>query len=279
MATHAAPKPDLLIHLRRADAATPAGTVGLALAKRLDAWATGLHVVPIAATAFAAPEAIALYINESDTLYRDALRCEPVWRAQLDAYGVQGEWQVAQGDTIESLCHASRWSDLVVVERPQLNPDAPVGWGLVSRTVFDASAPVVVVPETAPCVSVGTRIVVAWNQSREATLAIRGALPLLMRADHVTVLEGDPGENPFGLRWVPKLDLRAWLARRGVDAEFRVFAARKDQGAALLDAAHAAQADLIVMGAWGHSRITELVLGGITRHVFQYSDLPLLVAH
>ena len=86
-------------------------------------------------------------------------------------------------------------------------------------------------------------------------------------------------QNPFGLRWLPPLDLRAWLARRGVVATFQPFEARREVGAAVLDAAHAAEADLIVMGAWGHSRITELVLGGTTRHLFQYSDLPLLVAH
>ncbi len=270
---------EVLIHLRRTDAATPAASVGLALARRLGAWALGLHVIPIAATAFASPEAVALYVNEADSLYRDALLAEPVWRAQLDAHGVAGEWQVAQGDTIESLCHASRWCDFLVVERPQLNPDAPTGWGLVSRTVFGASAPVIVVPETAKCTTIGTHIVVAWNHSREAMLAIRGALPLLARAEHVTVLEGDAGENPFGLRYLPKLELRAWLARHGVNAEYRAFDVAKDRGAALLEAAHSAQGDLIVMGAWGHSRITELVLGGTTRHLFQNSDLPLLVAH
>ncbi len=273
------PKRDVLIHLRRADAPTPAGAVGLSLARRLDAWATGLHVVPIATTPIASPEAVALYANASDASYREALLCEPQWRAQLDAQGVQGEWQVAQGDAVESLCHASRWSDLVVVERPQLNPDAPTGWGLVSRTIFGASAPVIVVPETAPCKTVGTHVAIAWNRSRGATLAIRGALPLLARAERVTVLEGDPGENPFGLRWVPKLDLRAWLERRGIDAAFHALDSTREPGAELLDAARRLDADLIVMGAWGHSRITELVLGGTTRHLFQNSDLPLLVAH
>ena len=272
-------KLDLLIHLRRADAATPAATVGMALAQRLEAWVTGLHVIPVAPTAFASPEAVALYVNEADSLYQEAQQHEPAWRARLAAAGVGGEWLVAQGDIVESLCHASRWSDFVVMERPQLNPDAPTGWGAVSRTVFGASAPVIVVPETAPCATVGTHIVIAWNQSREAMLAIRGALPLLARAGHVTVLEGDPGENPFGLRYLPKIDLRAWLARRGITAEFRPFAATRERGPALLDAAHAARGDLIVMGAWGHSRITELVLGGTTRHLFQDSDLPLLVAH
>lgn len=270
---------DVVIHLRRTDAATPACEVGLALAKRLGAWATGLHVVPIAPAAFASPEAVALYVNEAESLYRDALQRAPFWRAQLDAHGVDGEWQVSQGETVESLCHASRWCDVVVVERPQLNPDAPTGWGLVSRTVFGASAPVVVVPETVKSKAIGAHIVVAWNHSREAMLAIRGALPLLARAERISVLDGAPRENPFGLRYLPKIDLRAWLARRGITAAFRSFDAAKESGAALLDAAHAADADLIVMGAWGHSRITELVLGGATRHLFQYSDLPLLVAH
>ena len=270
---------DVLIHLRRADGVTPAATVGLALAQRLGAWATGLHVVPIAATAFASPEAVALYVNETDALYRDALQREGFWREQLAAHGIGGEWQVSQGDTIESLCHASRWCDLVVVERPQLVPDAPTGWGVVSRTVFGSTAPVVVVPETALCESVGLHIVIAWNLSREAMRAIHGALPLLARAEHVTVLEGDAGENPFGLRYLPKLDLRAWLERRGIHAEFRPFDVSKDRGAALLETAHTVQGDLIVMGAWGHSRIAELVLGGTTRYLFQNSDLPLLVAH
>jgi nucleotide-binding universal stress UspA family protein len=270
---------EMLIHLRRTDCETPAAVVGLALARSLGAWATGLHVVALAPTTYASPEAGTLYAGEADSLYRDALQCEPSWRAQLDAFGVAGEWQVAQGDPIEALCHASRWCDLVVVERPQLDRNTPTGWGIVSRTVFGASAPVVVVPERAPCATVGTHVVVAWNHSREAALAIRGAVPLLERADHVSVIDGAPNESPFGLRYLPKLDLHAWLARHGIAATFKTFKTGKESGAALLDAAHVAGADLIVMGAWGHSRITELVLGGTTRHLFQHSDLPLLVAH
>jgi len=275
----ARPPLDVLIHLRRADSPGAAGTVGLQLAQRLDAFAVGLHVVPLAATAFASPEAVALYVNETDALYREAQQHEGAWQAELAARGLQGEWLVSQGDAIESICHAARWCDLVVLERPQLVPDAPTGWGIVSRTIFGSSAPVVVVPESARCATVGTRIVVAWNQSREAMLAVHGALPLLERAEEVTVLEGEPGENPFGLRYLPRVDLRAWLERRGITARFQPFHARKERGAALLDAARAATGDLIVMGAWGHSRITEMVLGGTTRHLFQASDLPLLVAH
>jgi len=270
---------DVLIHLRRTDAATPAVAIGLALAERLRAWTTGIHIVPIAPAAFASPEAVALQVHEADQMVEEAKARRDWWLHQLAARTLQGEWQVSQGDTVEVLCHAARWNDLVVVERPQLNPDAPTGWGVVSRTVFGSSAPVVVVPESTTLDRTGGDIVVAWNQSREAALAIRGALPLLRLADRVVVLEGHPVDQPFGLRYLPKLDLRAWLARHGVNAQFRAFQPGKERGQALLDAAHAEHADLIVMGAWGHSRITELVLGGTTRHLFQSSDLPLLVAH
>jgi nucleotide-binding universal stress UspA family protein len=279
MAMNDANRPDILIHLRRADSRSHASRVGLALAQRLGAWATGLHVVPVAPATMTSPEAVALYVGEADESYREAQAYAASWRTLLDAHGIEGEWQVSQGDVIEALALASRWSDLVVIERPQIDPDAPIGWGVVSRTILSARAPIVVVPETAACTSVGERILIAWNQSREAALAIRGALPLLRLAGEITVLEGTPAENPFGLRYLPRLDLRAWLQRRGIDAQYRSFTPGKERGADLLEAAHAADADLIVMGAWGHSRITELVLGGTTRHVFQHSDLPLLVAH
>jgi nucleotide-binding universal stress UspA family protein len=152
--------------------------------------------------------------------------------------------------------------------------------GVLLVAVFASAAPVVVVPDSVSCRSAATRIVVGWNASREAALAIRGALPLLRQAESVVVLEGEPVENPFGLRHLPKLDLRAWLRRRGIEADYREFRPPgKERASALLDAAHAASADLIVMGAWGPSRITALVLGGTTRPLFQQSDLPLLVAH
>jgi nucleotide-binding universal stress UspA family protein len=271
---------DVLIHLRRIDAMTPAVRVGLALAARLEAWTTGIHVVAVAPAAFASPEAVALQVHEAEGMVDEAKARSGWWREELARRSLEGEWQVAQGETVDVLCHAARWNDLVVVERPQLNPDAPTGWGLVSRTVFGSSAPVVVVPDTATGDTAGTRIAVAWNRSREATRAIHGAMPLLRRAERVFVLEGEPVENPFGLRRLPELDLRAWLERHGVSAEFRAFKPPpKERGAALLEAARAETCDLIVMGAWGHSRITELVLGGTTRQVFQSSDLPLLVAH
>jgi len=102
---------DVLIHLRRTDAATPAVAIGLALAERLRAWTTGIHIVPIAPAAFASPEAVALQVHEADQMVEEAKARRDWWLHQLAARTLQGEWQVSQGDTVEVLCHAARWSD------------------------------------------------------------------------------------------------------------------------------------------------------------------------
>ncbi|MEO6076161.1 MAG: universal stress protein [Dokdonella sp.] len=270
---------DMVVHLRRCGSDSPAIAISLALAKRLQAHLLGLYLVPLAPAAFASPEAVALHVGESDKLFRDAEAQAPWWNGLLTEYGIDGEFQVAQGDSVDALCHASRWCDLVVVERPILNPDAPVGWGIVSRTVFDASAPVLVVPDTTKLRETGKNILVAWNGSREAMLAMRGALPLLRHAERVSLIMGAVSTNALGFSYLPKLDPKAFLARHGVDATYDPMSNNKDSGAALLDHARANDADMIVMGAWGSSRISELVLGGATRHLFQHSDIPLLVAH
>ena len=270
---------DILVHVREANAEGNVVRAATTLGKVLGGYLYGLYVAPLGAVAFSTPETVVFQVHEADRLYQDAQSRSAWWSERLAAHGCVGEWLVAQGEPVEALCHCARWCDFVVAERPTLNPDAPTGWGTVSRTVFGAGVPVVVVPETAKLESLGERILIGWNHSREAMLAIRGALPLLTRAAQVVVLDGAPQTDELGARHLPQLDLAAWFARHGVRAEIRAFAPKSEYGANILAAARQMQADLIVMGAWGHSRIAQLVLGGSTRHLFQNSDLPLFVAH
>ena len=273
------PAYDILVHLRETRGEPLAARAAFALCKRLDAHLHGLYVAPLGAVAFSTPETVVFQVHEADRLYSEAQMQGAWWRDLLAAHAASGEWLVAQGETVEALCHCARWCDFVVAERPTLNPDAPTGWGTVSRTVFGAGVPVLVVPESAKLSTLGERILVAWNHSREAMLAIRGALPLLARAAQVVVLDGAAQDDELGARHLPRLDLAAWLQRHGVSAPIRQFAPKNDYGANILAEARSMQADTIVMGAWGHSRIAQLVLGGTTRYLFQNSDLPLLVAH
>jgi nucleotide-binding universal stress UspA family protein len=270
---------DIVVHVRETAGEPRAAKAACVLAARLQAYLYGLFVAPLGAVAFSTPETVVFQVNEADRLYNDAIAKRGWWENLLTAHGCQGEWLVAQGEPVEALCHAARWCDLVVAERPTLNPDAPTGWGTVSRTVFGAGAAVVVVPEAARLTSLGDRVLVAWNHSRESMRAIHSALPLLTRAAQVIVLDGSAQEDRLGARHLPQLNLREWCKRHGVNAEFRSFAPKSDVGAGILSAAHELQADLVVMGAWGHSRIAELVLGGVTRYLFQHSDIPLFAAH
>jgi nucleotide-binding universal stress UspA family protein len=270
---------DILVHVREPGGEPLAARAAFALAKRIDAYLYGLAVAPLGAVAFSTPETVVFQVHEADRLYAQAQAQGAWWRDLLAAHGANGEWLVAQGEAVEALCHSARWCDFVVAERPTLNPDAPTGWGTVSRTVFGAGVPVLVVPESAKLATLGERVLVAWNHSREAMLAIRGALPLLSRATQVVVLDGAAQDDDLGTRHLPRLDLAAWLERHGVLAQVRALSPKNDYGANILAEARNLQADMIVMGAWGHSRIAQLVLGGTTRHLFQNSDLPLLVAH
>jgi len=270
---------DVLVHLRRYEGEPAAARAARMLAARLPAVLHGLYVAPIPPAAFTSPETVAVLVHESDRRYREARNAQAWWQALMQPHAAVTEWHVALADPLDAIAHAARWCDLIVIERPMQNPDAPVGWGLVSRAVFDAGTPVLVVPDTAALSSLGERVVVAWNGSREAVRAIHGALPLLAKAGQVIVLDGCGEPDNGGMLQLPRFELSTHLARHGISAEFRKFGSGGSKAGAILEAARSVQADLVVMGAWGHSRLTEMVMGGTTRQLFQQADLPLLVAH
>ena len=126
-------------------------------------------------------------------------------------------------------------------------------------------------------VASGQTIAIAWNGGTEAARAVAGALPFLDDASMVHVLtaatwrtKGDVG-----------LDLVAYLGWRGIACQRRVVTAAENEpvGAALLRTATEVGADLMVMGGYGRTRFSELVLGGVTRHVLAAAELPLLLGH
>lgn len=271
---------DLLLHAQHLPPQGAGFNAGLALAARLGARLDALYVADLPATAFTLPEAVPVQLEETRRRCGEAESHAGEWRQLLEARGLSGEWRVAQGDSVQTICRAAAGYDLLIMERSQQRSDAPVGFGIVSRCVFGSSRPVLVVPSTSIVESVGARVLVAWSGSREATLALAAAIPILQGADEVLLLDGSE-KNPPEVATLPPPGLDAWLSRHGIRARIESFHAGPSQaaGPALLEAAHGLHADLIVMGAWGRSRISELVLGGTTRHLFMQSDLPMLVAH
>ena len=140
--------------------------------------------------------------------------------------------------------------------------------------------PILVVPNVGNFADLGRRVVIGWNASREAARAVNDAMPLLTAAETVTVLTIDPREGPRAHGELPGADISLHLARHGVKAEIeRTASADLPVGEVLLSRVADLGADLLVMGAYGHSRARELLLGGATRSLLRSMTLPVLMSH
>jgi nucleotide-binding universal stress UspA family protein len=128
--------------------------------------------------------------------------------------------------------------------------------------------------------TVGKRVLIAWDAGREAARAASDALPLLRRADAVEVAVFDPQRARRNHGAQPGADIALFLARHGVKVSVHTQSgAGYDVGAQILSRAADTSADLIVMGAYGHARVRELVLGGVTRTVLEAMTVPVLMSH
>jgi nucleotide-binding universal stress UspA family protein len=245
----------------------------LALAKRLHAFVTGLQVVAVCPSLMVIPDVIdALAAEEQAALGRRGW-----WLEQCRSAGVEGEWEVMRGISAQALAKRSRLADFMIGELKVSDPDAALGVDDVTRALFARASPMLLVPDIGGNTLQAQRILIAWNGSGEAAQAVKAALPLLAQASAIRVLDGERGGLP-GIS-PPPLPLRGWFARHGIEAQWQPFPAEHDEGPALLAAARAFDADLLVMGAWGRSRLSELAMGGVTRWMLRNASLPLFLAH
>ena len=190
---------------------------------------------------------------------------------------VNGAWEVIRGMYAPVLAKRSRIADLVITPWSPDATDLPVGLDDITRALFGKAAPMLLVPDHWKGDHAPAQVLIAWNGSAEATRAVRAALPLLRTARSVRVLDGERA----GLAGLmpPPLPLRECLARWGVEAQWLTFGRCAHSGKAILAMAHSLQCDLLVMGAWGHLRGSELLLGDATRHVLEQARLPVLLAN
>jgi nucleotide-binding universal stress UspA family protein len=175
---------------------------------------------------------------------------------------------------------ASPQSDLVILG--QVEPDVvmPTGPSFPADVVMGAGRPALVVPFIGARATWGERILVAWNASREAARAVNDALPFLACAKSVTVLTVNPEQNGLEARREPGADIALHLARHGVKVEAERSIARGiTVGDAILAEIGDNGHDMLVMGAYGHSRLREFVLGGVTQEMLQVMAVPVLMSH
>jgi nucleotide-binding universal stress UspA family protein len=190
------------------------------------------------------------------------------------------EWRASSRHALDAVALQARYADLVVIG--QQNEEWPSGISkeLERALPLAAGRPVLLVPYAFEERTLGKRIMVAWDASREAALAVRDALPLLSRASQVHVVTVDAMATAEGHGEEPGADIALYLARHGVKVTVsRQDSAGVDAGNVLLSRAADLQSDLIVSGAWGHSRLQEFVLGGVTRTLLSSMTVPVLMSH
>jgi nucleotide-binding universal stress UspA family protein len=206
-----------------------------------------------------------------------AARAGALFQERMRGTTARTEWRAVEGSVGMVTTVQARYADLTVLPQGMDLGFASADLArLPEEMALGVGRPVLVIPRYGSFPKVGGRVLVAWNGTREATRAVHDALPLLRRAEQVTVLSIDPD----GERRLPGADVSLHLTRHGVTVQAAtITGADVAVGDILLSYAADHDIDLIVMGAYGHSRLREMVLGGATRTLLRHMTAPVLMSH
>jgi nucleotide-binding universal stress UspA family protein len=191
------------------------------------------------------------------------------------------EWrQTLTQDALEVMRWHARYTDLVIAGQPHAEDSGGLPASFAHELVMSAARPVLFAPYQERYENVGKRVLVAWNGSQEAARAVKDGLPLLPAADQVEVVIYDPHKVLPQPGDLADPDIAAYLARHGAKVTLAEEKSRGEEvGELILKRAGVIGADLVVMGAYSHARVRELVLGGATRSVFKSMNVPVLMSH
>lgn len=253
------------------------------LAQRGDAHLIGLAVtLPVFFPDFVPPEVISRQQQLADERNQ---RLHQRFEERTGRDGVRSEWRVVEPPTATSVAEAValhvRYADLAILAQP--DPD-DMDSGLVSDfpglVALMSGRPILALPRSWRVQPIGRRVLIAWNASRESTRALHDALPLLSTAEEVRVLALTRRGGVQGLGDLPGADIATHLARHGITAQAEHGVVEDARvGESLLASAEDFGADLLVMGAYGRSRMREIVLGGASRSILRTMTLPVLMSH
>ena len=225
----------------------------------------------------------AMVLQETLTrAHEEADAIEKFAETQLEASGVRWgtETGVAQiADLGRHVAQRARFADLVILPKPYGDGHGAELEPTIEAALFEGQTPVLVVPDGATPLAQARKVSVAWNESAEALVAIRAALPILKAADLVRVVVVDPpthGPN----RSDPGGMLSQFLSRHGVKVEIDVLSKTLPRVSdIIMRHAKDTDCDMVVMGAYGHSRFREAILGGATRNMLEQAEIPVFMAH
>jgi nucleotide-binding universal stress UspA family protein len=270
----------ILVHLNNRSGAEVLLEPAITLASRYNAHLIGMHVHP------SVPAVTLPYGSQVGSLVTaEGKKTEEVAATFARMTGNQpfvAEWRalkVPHVDLASVMMDHSRAADLIIAGQTNPDSDASPLRDFPERLALESGRPVLVVPYVGRYPAIGRNVVIAWKSGRESARAIFDALPLLQGAHNVHILLiKERGEEEKVL--APASSIAAALARHGIKPSVRTSVASDlSVGDEILSRLADLDADLLVMGAYGHSRIRELVFGGVTRHISRHMTVPTLLSH
>jgi nucleotide-binding universal stress UspA family protein len=274
---------DILVHIDQSPRAQMRLDIAADLARQHGAHLTALQVIDVAMPVMALGDGGggAVIAELMEQMRQSAMvagvKLKAAFEAALARDGIMGEWRQVEGTTREILALHGRYADLLVLG--QDDPESGNA-GLLEAVVFDSGRPVLAIPFAGSFKTIGKRVLVGWNASREASRALHDALPLIAKAETVTLFLANPTRGLDGHGEEPGADIARHMVRHGLKVEVaKVIADDVPDSALLLNHASDMGADLLVMGAYGHSRLREFILGGMTRSLLREMTVPVLLSH
>lgn len=268
---------------------TGAQATAARLAARFDGHLTGLCVYeptyyrhPLAYQA-GLPDFVEQRRGDKDDAIRERATAE--FETVCRSHGVERfESRFVKGERLSSLCLNARYADVVVLSQAEAAQSGrlqqPPDPDLAAKVAMASARPIIEVFAGDAIEQLGQRILVAWNASPQATRAVTAALPLLREAERVEIIIVNPDTDNRYHGPEPGADIVLYLSRHGVSVDtVQTENNVQNVSATLMAYAGNMRADLICMGAYGHSRLRELILGGVTRELTRKLELPILMAH
>lgn len=270
----------VLVHIDNAQVCERRIDLAVTFTQKHEAHLTGLYWVPnpmapMALEAGVTAEILQALMDESEQRLATA---EQLFAGAVKSAGIQGEWRVVDGPLPGQLALHARHADLVIAGQHDPSDAQSTPNTVIAQMTLASGRPTLMIPYIGTQKDeIGKRIMVAWNGSREAVRAVHDALPLLRAAQNVEVIAINPDS---GQDEIACADICVHLARHGVYVEAKESRTKGiDVGGEILTRAADGAADLIVMGAYGHSRMRELVFGGATREVLAHMTMPVFMSH
>lgn len=264
----------VLLHIFEDEGLDSRMAVALDLCRAHDAHLTCVYVTPYAAYVGLDPMG---GVFASGTLIEGLRAAEDAIRAKVEARltreDVRWDWQSYDGDPAQTLVSVSSLADLVVLSQVARSGGINAPLPIVDQIAVNAGCPVLVVPQGVTRFDATAPIIIGWNASEEAGRAVRGALPLLKMARAVTLVSIGEDDADY-----PQTEASSYLSHHGLKSDLKsVPESAGPADAVLVDTAKVQGACAVLIGAYGHSRLRETLLGGVTRRLVTASPVPVLL--